>query len=84
MSETACEFLPITAKSRTPHLVTQEEFNDLVRDTKISQRASEIWASRLQQWNLTAPGFKVTSARKRDHTAKFDECFAVHEAFLSR
>lgn len=65
------------------HLVTISDYLDLIRDTSLSTRTAEILASRLQQWNLVAPDFRVTFARTRDSTvcnkSAFDECFRVHE-----
>lgn len=62
-----------------PHLITQDDFHDLVRDINISQRNSEILASRLQQWRLVSANFRVTSARKRANKLYFDECFHMDE-----
>lgn len=71
------EYLP--PASHIPHLITQKDFNDLVRDSFMSQRSAEIWASRLSQWNLVASDFRITAARKRGNAVEFDQCFAVHE-----
>lgn len=54
-------FVPTGITNNQPHLITQAEFDDLVRDSKISQRSAEIWASRLSQWNSVASDFKITS-----------------------
>lgn len=71
------QFAPIIKKK--PHFITQSDFNDLVRDSRMSQNGAELWASRLQQWNLVAPDSKVTANRKRAHASDFDECFSIHE-----
>lgn len=76
---TSSEFIPSEADLDVPQLMTQAEFNDLVRETKISFRAAELWGSRLQEKKLVAPGFKVTYARKRSNVKTLDECFAFHE-----
>lgn len=54
--------------SNKPHFVTQSDFNDLVRDAKLSKETAELIGSRLKQWNLVADDFKITSARKRANT----------------
>ncbi|KAK4880018.1 hypothetical protein RN001_008164 [Aquatica leii] len=38
--------------SRQPHLLTQSELNDLVRDLQLPKTKSQLLGSRLQQWNL--------------------------------
>ena len=42
-----------------PHLVTQGELNDLVRDLKLSKQQAERLGSRLRGWNLLQKGTKV-------------------------
>lgn len=78
---TTSEFLatPSELGEKIPHLITQSDFNDLKRDSNISTRSAEIIGSRLQQWNLVAPDFRVTSAQKRQIAADFDDCFSLHE-----
>lgn len=73
------EFQPTPSEmgSVQPHFVTQADFNDLIRDTNMSQRSAEILASRLQQWCLVSEDFRVTSARKRSNKRSFDHCFKV-------
>ena len=34
------------------HRITQEEFNDLIRDLSLPKCKAELFGSRLQQWNL--------------------------------
>jgi hypothetical protein len=48
-----------------PHLITQGELNDLMRDLNLTKAQSEILGSRLQQWNLLASDAKVTLCRTR-------------------
>lgn len=66
------------------HLITQSDWNDIVRTGKMSKEVSETIGSRLQQWHLVASDFRVTAARgrcnKACNKAEFDVCFAVHEA----
>lgn len=63
-----------------PHMITQKEFDDLVRDTKLSKDFAELWGSRLKQWNLVDPDFKVTAARKRTKTTEIDKFFSFNES----
>jgi len=35
-----------------PHILTQDELNDLVRDLELSKSKAELLGSRLKQWNL--------------------------------
>lgn len=77
------------------HLVSNKDYNDLVRDLGLSLRQSEILASRLKQWNIVENDFKVTSARDRNLTSfelifKVDDtakqlvyCVDVDELFVS-
>ena len=39
-----------------PHLITQSELHDLIRDLELSKIKAELLASRLQQWNALADG----------------------------
>ena len=48
-----------------PHLITQQELNDLVYDLNLTKRKSELLGSRLQQWKLLAPCTKVTLYRQQ-------------------
>jgi hypothetical protein len=38
--------------SSEPHLLTQGDLNDLVRDLNLSKKQSELLGSRLKEWNL--------------------------------
>lgn len=69
----------VASELDTPHLITQADFNDLVRDSQMSQRSAEIVGSRLQQWKLVAPDFRVTAARKRGIAGDFDKYFSFHQ-----
>ncbi|UYV65551.1 hypothetical protein LAZ67_3004671 [Cordylochernes scorpioides] len=48
-----------------PHLLTQGDLNDLVRDLDLSKKQSELLGSRLKGWNLLHKGTKVCFFRKR-------------------
>ena len=49
-----------------PHLITQLELNDLVRDLGLSKDKSKLLGSRLQGWSLLDRETKVTVYRNRD------------------
>ena len=53
----------LSQEATKPHLISQEDLNDLVRDLNLTKSNSELLASRLQQWNLLAPDTKVTFYR---------------------
>ena len=44
-----------------PHWITQEDLNDLARDLYLSKQQSELFASRLKQWNLVQEHVRITS-----------------------
>lgn len=52
----------------TPHLITQGELNDLVRELDLPKTKAELLGSRLQQWKLLKKGVKVSIYRKRQST----------------
>lgn len=54
--------------SDTPHMITQNDLNALVRDLNLSKDKAEILASPLKQWNLLEKNTKITSYRKRHKT----------------
>jgi len=43
-----------------PHLLSQSELNDPVKDLNLSKIQAGLMASRLQGWNLTQQGVKVS------------------------
>ena len=51
-----------------PHLIRQENLNDLVRDLNLTKSNGELLALRLQHWNLLTPDTKVTFYRQRANT----------------
>lgn len=59
------EFLPSSSDIGQPHLIQQYELNDLIRDLNLSGRQGELLGSRLQEWNLLAPGTKISVQRTR-------------------
>ena len=52
-------------ESSAPHILTQDELNDLVRDLELYKNKAEFLASRLQQWNLLQENVRITSFRNR-------------------
>ncbi|GBM86163.1 hypothetical protein AVEN_48177-1 [Araneus ventricosus] len=71
------DFQLSTSMTCSHHEITQEELNDLVRDLKLSQTASELLGSRLQCWNLLEKGVKISSCRRRQ--SHFEDYFAEKE-----
>jgi hypothetical protein len=51
-----------------PHLISQSELNDLVRDLNLSKIQAGLLASRLQGWNLIQQGVRKVSYRKRQQS----------------
>ena len=48
-----------------PHILIEDELNDLVRDLELSKRRAELLGSRLKQWNLLEkkrPNFFVSKS----------------------
>ena len=52
--------------SSLPHLISQTEMNDLVRDLGLSKTKSELLVSRLKGWNLLQAETNITEYRNRD------------------
>ncbi|KAL4716297.1 hypothetical protein ACJJTC_014777 [Scirpophaga incertulas] len=63
---------PLNWKICEPHLIQQNELNDLARDLGLSKQQSELLGSRLQEWNLLAQGTTITSFRKRNANFSFE------------
>lgn len=56
--------------SKEPHLLTQCDLNDLVRDLNLSKKQAELLGSRLNDWNLLSHGTKISYFRCRDDEIK--------------
>lgn len=69
-------------KTSELHLITQNDFDNLVRDTNLSIRNAELLASRLQQWNLVAKDFRVSAGRKRSSNSNFAGCYKKDDETL--
>ena len=61
----------------SPHLITQQELNNLVRDLNLSYTLLELLASQLQGWDVLQKGVKVTSYGRRQHD--FEKYFLSSE-----
>ena len=48
-----------------PHILIQDELNDLVRDLELSKSKAELLGSRLKQWNLLEKNVRISSFRSR-------------------
>ena len=59
-------------QSNEPHRITQGELNDLIRDLDLPKKSAELLRSRLQGWNLLAPG------------SVFQKCTWLVQPFQSR
>ncbi|KYM94050.1 hypothetical protein ALC62_15341, partial [Cyphomyrmex costatus] len=56
--------------STGPHLLTQKDVNDLVRDLNLSKMQAELLTSRLKNWNLLDKSTRICSYRKRHEELK--------------
>lgn len=59
-------YIPPVDTDKTPHLINQEELNDLVRDLSLSKQQAELLGSRLQQWNLLTDDTTISHFRNRN------------------
>ena len=50
---------------KKPHLISQAELDDLVRDLSLSKEKSELLVSKLKEWNLLQSGATVSHFRNR-------------------
>ena len=48
-----------------PHILTQNELNDLVRDLQLSKSKAELLESRLKQWNFLEKNVRISLFRSR-------------------
>jgi len=48
-----------------PHILTQDELNDLIHDLELSKNEAELLGSRLKQWNLLEKNVRISSFRSR-------------------
>lgn len=66
--------------SSEPHLLTQEDLNDLVRDLKLSKKQSEMLGSRLKGWNLLQKNTKICTYRNRH--SEFKDYFSEENGLV--
>jgi len=52
-----------TSSAPRPHILTQDELNNLVRDLELSKSKAELLGSRLKQWNLLEKNVQISSFR---------------------
>ena len=48
-----------TPPNSWPRLITQPELNDLIRDLNLFEIKAEVFASRVQEWNLVETNVKT-------------------------
>ena len=48
-----------------PHILTQDELDDLVRDLELSKSKAELLGSRYKQWHLLKKSFRISLFRSR-------------------
>jgi hypothetical protein len=53
-----------SCSSSEPHLLTQGDLSDLVRDLNLSKKEAEILASRLKRWNLAQQVLKYVFSQR--------------------
>jgi len=58
------------SSSNKPHLLTQGDLNDIVRDLNLSKKQAELLGSRLKGWNLLCEDSKVCFYRGRHEEFK--------------
>jgi hypothetical protein len=50
----------VRSSAPQPHILTQDELNDLVRDLELSKSKAELPGSRLKQWNLLEKNVRIS------------------------
>lgn len=68
------------SSSSSPHFLSQEDLNDLVRDLNLSKKQGELLGSRLKDWNLLQSGTKVSFYRNRH--AEFENFFSMEDGVV--
>ena len=48
-----------------PHILTEDELNDIVHDLELSKSKAELLGSRLKEWNLLEKNVRISSFRSR-------------------
>jgi len=68
------------SSSTEPHLLTQEDLNDIVRDLKLSKKQAELLGFSLKGWNIMRPDTKMCFYRGRH--LKFKEFFSLEDGVV--
>jgi hypothetical protein len=66
-----CNVNPDFVEVTVPHLITQSELKDLVRDLNLSKMQAELLASHLQGWHLLQQGVKVSYRKHQQSLSSF-------------
>jgi len=67
--------------SESPHKLTQNELNDLVRDSDMPKLKAELLASRMKQWKYLDEGVKIPLYRY--HQKNLEEFFTMEGTLLA-
>lgn len=67
--------------SQKPQFISNKKYLDLVRDLTLTWRQTELLASRLKEFKLVAPDFKITFARDHDYRKVFEKVFKKDNAY---
>ena len=59
-------YIPDEEREEKPHLITQVELNDLVRDLYLPKQLAELLGSRLQEWKVLDKDTNVSIFRNRN------------------
>lgn len=76
-------------EEKGPHLLSQSELDDFIRELELPKCKAELVASRFKEWRFLLPSCKITSYRTRNkefssffHTVeKLCYCFKINELF---
>ena len=66
--------------SNVPHLLTQGDLNDIVRDLNLSKKQAELLGSRLNGWNLLRRD--TTLCFYLGHREEFKDFFSQEDGFV--
>jgi len=66
--------------SNEPHLLTQGDVNDVVRDLNLSKKQDELLGSKLKSWNLLHQDTKVCFYRGRHE--EFKDLFSLEDGVV--
>jgi len=66
--------------SNEPHMLTQGDVNDIVRDLKLSNKQAETLGSRVKGWNLLRQDTEVYFC---GHHEEFKDVFSIEDVVFS-